>query len=363
LLAADWGLIDATDGFLLLAKNTPTKTIPDAFYNFARAQSPIPNPHPPIPNPHPPIPFGPLTATGIEIEDWPRWRQTKVTTFWQVGPDFVPGSVRPWLELRTPGGDTVYTFDQVAAPALVWYPPDRWQPGETLRLTTLWLFLPPTWGAVVGAVHGPDPAQSADRLPIIGPISGKKEGTVSVNTADGSLGLLAVYQRWAQTTHLRFPTSPAVTWLAPDPVTATFTTPDGTALTLTGGLAHPTMRPGQPLDIWLTWGQDNQLPPGLVPFIHLRQNGQTVAQSDGPPRFFVEGNHLPVDWRQLTLPADATPGDWQIVVGLYNPTTGTRAEISGTDSTELLLAHPTFALAPIPDQACALIPATCVAQE
>ncbi|MBP7964209.1 MAG: DUF2079 domain-containing protein [Caldilineaceae bacterium] len=57
LLAADWGLIDATDGFLLLAKNTPTKTIPDAFYNFARAQSPIPKPHPPIPNPPPPPPL------------------------------------------------------------------------------------------------------------------------------------------------------------------------------------------------------------------------------------------------------------------------------------------------------------------
>ncbi len=35
LLAADWGIIDAADGFLLLAKDAPTKTIPDAFYDFA----------------------------------------------------------------------------------------------------------------------------------------------------------------------------------------------------------------------------------------------------------------------------------------------------------------------------------------
>ncbi len=125
-------------------------------------------------------------------------------------------------------------------------------------------------------------------------------------------------------------------------MTATFTTPDGTALAFTGGLADPVMRPGQPLDIWLAWGQDNQLPPGYVPFIHLRKDGQTVAQSDGPPRFFVQGPTLPVDWRQLTLPADAvsTPGDWQIIVGLYNPADGSRAEIDGAGGTELLLARP-----------------------
>ncbi len=306
--------------------------------------------------------FGPLAAAGVQIEDWPRWRQTKVTTLWHVADDYVPGSVRPWLEIRTPGGDTVYTFDQISAPALVWYPPDRWQPGETVRITTLWLFLPPTWGAVVGAVHGPDPAQSADQLPI----QRQKEDPAGVTTFDNSLALIAAYQRGAQTTALIFPTSPAVTWTAPAPVRATFTLPDGSPLAFTGGLADPTMRPGQPLDIWLSWGQDNRLPPGLVPFIHLRKDGQTVAQSDGPPRFFVEGPALPIDWRQLTVPADATPGDWQIVIGLYTPATGDRATLLGADGqpagTELIIARPTLAPALVPDQACALIPATCPAQ-
>ncbi len=107
LLAADWGIVDAADGFLLLAKDAPTKTIPDPFYDFARARSPIPDPRSLIS-------FGPLSAIGIETEDWPRWRQTKVTTLWQVADDYVPGSVRPWLEIRTPNGEIVHTFDQVA---------------------------------------------------------------------------------------------------------------------------------------------------------------------------------------------------------------------------------------------------------
>ncbi len=36
MLAADWGVIDAVDGFLLLQKGATVKTIPGAFYDFAR---------------------------------------------------------------------------------------------------------------------------------------------------------------------------------------------------------------------------------------------------------------------------------------------------------------------------------------
>lgn len=39
LLASDLGVVDGTDGFLLLRKGGANKTIPDAFYDFARQRA------------------------------------------------------------------------------------------------------------------------------------------------------------------------------------------------------------------------------------------------------------------------------------------------------------------------------------
>ena len=38
MLAGQWGVVDAADGFLLLHKGAAQRTIPDAFFNFARGQ-------------------------------------------------------------------------------------------------------------------------------------------------------------------------------------------------------------------------------------------------------------------------------------------------------------------------------------
>ena len=138
MLAADWGVVDGADGFLLLRRDVPSKEIPMAFYDFARSQG----------QPSPGVP--PLQATNVSLEDWPRWRQTKVTTVWQVGDDFDADVTSPHLNVRTPNGDSVYSFAQSTPPALVWYPPSQWQPGDTIRATTLWLWLPKTWGVFAG---------------------------------------------------------------------------------------------------------------------------------------------------------------------------------------------------------------------
>ena len=68
------------------------------------------------------------------------------------------------------------------------------------------------------------------------------------------------------------------------------------------------------LDLWMQWGDD--LPDGYVPFVHVRQNDKTIAQSDGPPTVFfptgsiapAEGAHPVNDWRQIPLPDDLMLG-------------------------------------------------------
>ncbi len=158
MLAADWGVVDGADGFLLLHRyeinsgetnsgetnssetnsGEAGKEIPPAFYDFARSTGQAASNAPP------------LEAVDVALEDWPRWRQTKVTTLWQVGSDFDADAMSPRLSIRTPGGDSVYSFAESTPPALIWYPPSQWQTGDTIRATTLWLWLPKTWGVFAG---------------------------------------------------------------------------------------------------------------------------------------------------------------------------------------------------------------------
>ena len=77
MLAADWGVVNGADGFLLLRRGIAEKQIPDAFYDFARA-----------PNDGKTVTNRPLTLVDIQANDWPRWRTTKLRSQWVVGPEF-----------------------------------------------------------------------------------------------------------------------------------------------------------------------------------------------------------------------------------------------------------------------------------
>jgi hypothetical protein len=72
------------------------------------------------------------------------------------------------------------------------------------------------------------------------------------------------------------------------------------------------------------------------------------------------------DWRQLVIP-QAGPQDeeWQVVAGVYAPQTGKRLmwqDANGELRDELVLGTLGVMAPQPPDQACALLPATCAAQ-
>ncbi|MBX3001852.1 MAG: DUF2079 domain-containing protein [Caldilineaceae bacterium] len=389
MLARDWGIVDAEDGFLLLRRGAGSKEIPDAFYSFAResgtgdwglgigdrglgtgdwglgAESPLtirPSQFA-IRNS---ISFGPLTFLGVELEDWPRWRQTKVTTIWRVGDGYVPGSLRPWLELRTPGGDPLYNYAEISPPALVWYPSDRWQRGEIIRIQTLWLFLPRSWGAAVGVVHGPDPSAPADRLPVGEIVDGQIDES-------GTLALVAAFSRHADDSLAALPVgsfalSAAIPLAARVGDVHGYWGMDRQAM-VTAWLPRRATA-GHPLDLWLHWQQTDPLAfERYMPFVHLRRDGETLAQADGWPRFFVS---LPrsaadlSDWRQLWLPADLPSGEVEVYIGLFDPITGERLDAFDAGGrpvgNELLLGRVRVDPPLVPDQACALIPPACASQ-
>jgi hypothetical protein len=350
MLAGEWGVIDGADGFLLLRKGATAKTIPAAFYNFARTSgesSPTP-----------------LTLVEATVDDWPRWRATKIVTTWQVGASYNASTLAPQVEIRTPSGETLNPLAASLAPALVWYPPDRWQAGDRVRVTTLPLYLPHTFGVVAAQQPG------LTVLPV-GMDNGEAQLVAAYQrTPEGTLALLDIHpNRDAQALGAWLQGAMAS---SAAPFSARFQLTDRTRLILTATYGVEQLWPGGVVDVRLAWQGEGLegWPLGAIAFVHLRRDGVNVVQQDGLPRYFVSEPLAVagkwVDWRQLHVPPTAEAGVWELVVGLYHPTTGARltvVDVAGqVIGNEAVIGTLQWRSAPVPDQSCALIAATCASQ-
>jgi hypothetical protein len=178
-------------------------------------------------------------------------------------------------------------------------------------------------------------------------------------------------------------------YIGPQQRSATWTADlaDGRKLTLRGWLPQHATAAGQAVDVLLEWELRGEAstpaegwPEELAAFVHLRHAGDNVTQADGPPQWFGQpaavvplgqgqaGESLARlhDWRQLVIP-QAGPQDeeWQVVAGVYAPQTGKRLmwqDANGELRDELVLGTLGVMAPQPPDQACALLPATCAAQ-
>lgn len=320
MLAGDWGVVDAADGFLLLARGAPEKTIPAAFYTFTQVEA-----------------GAPATLSA----DWMRWRQTKIDanfTEWE------PAEGEPRLDVIGVNGELLYTLDTAAPPALVWRQWQTWQQGEHVRVTTLPLTLPRAF--------------AAQRTP-------GQDKTIFYRGADGALRTMLESEPAFHATYAE--SIEELTGASLKQQMATLQV-EGEALSLRGWIADRRYWLGDTVDLWLQVEGDG-LPVGWTIYVHLLHDGETVAQQDGAPRFFGPLNvedafatygHV-LDWRALTIPADASArGEWRIEVGLYNADTGERAVASSASADHL--RFPLNVTAAVPDQACALNPAACASQ-
>ena len=359
LLAGKWGVVDGADGFLLLRRGATAKVIPGAFYDFARGTQ---------------VGDGaaqenPLLFTGAQTDEWPRWRQTRVVACWQVGSTFHAAPVAPQLEIMTPAGDLLYAFSMAAPPALLWYQPEQWQPGEVVCVKTLPLYLPQVWGLHV-APAGQD-ALAGTSAPYAQSLLRSTEGAT----------LTQLFERITGGAVAQIPSTAAN--YAQEGARTQYLMAQGEFLVEGKPLriilsSPPQIAPGAELYLRLVWGGDtfSDWPANLAAFVHLRRGDTTIAQVDGPPRFFRLGHTqntetapslLIEEWRQIELPPTVVPGEpLTVVVGLYVPATGERLELQQATAPaadhELHVGPITVDVAPIPDQTCALIPATCASQ-
>ncbi|MCD6290554.1 MAG: hypothetical protein J7M34_08625 [Anaerolineae bacterium] len=110
----------------------------------------------------------------------------------------------------------------------------------------------------------------------------------------------------------------------------------GNAIGLAGAAVGPaTVAPGDGIRIILGWVAARPLTIDYVVFAQLLdKSGKLVAQQDSPPA----GGYRPTsswapgepveDHIGVGIPADLPPGDYALIVGIYDPTTGARLPVS-----------------------------------
>jgi hypothetical protein len=105
----------------------------------------------------------------------------------------------------------------------------------------------------------------------------------------------------------------------------------GGAIALERASTLPATHPGDVLPVVLHWRATQRVTADYHVFVHLLDaEGNRVAQSDGQPALWTRptsswspGEGIE-DQHGLSLPTDLPSGDYTLIVGLYNPTDGTR---------------------------------------
>jgi hypothetical protein len=341
-LKSGFGIVDAFDGYLLLAKNRPDlpATLPDAFFDFARL------PHPPSFQPQFPasITFeGKLKLLGYDLsygahED----RLPVITLYWQAL-EPLEQNYNLWPFYIDRSGQLVEDPSERPLVATLWYPTSRWSPGEIVVTRTLPWDLGDEFTLAVGVAGAGeeamkrgngeaetrgDWADSTQRLPI--------------SEADSTLYLFE-NKSWARLGSFR--RSGRHTY---EPITPRLVQPTQprqvqfwNIIQLQGAdLPTTPLSPGDSLPFTLYWQSAAPITVDLKTFAHLLDsNGQVVAQLDWTPQDAL--GYLPttawqpsrpvVDRQTLSLPAGLAPGQYRLVVGWYYPVTGDRLPVTVSD--------------------------------
>jgi uncharacterized membrane protein len=363
LLAAGWGVVDAADGYLLLARGRDEATIPDAFYDFARASASFgrfgPSGGPEFPLD---ITFnGRLKLLGYDLADEPRWRRTRIRLYWQpVAP--LPEDTVVSVQMVSPDGTIVGDTALQPAPALLWYGPARWQPGETVVVNTLPMFLPVAWAPLIRVdAAGRRLAPHIAASPAAGQVSATSDGELLLPPWERQDGWLVPFSEPRE----KYPAAERFTG-------------GGWSVRLTATAMRYGAAPGRSFPLALRWASDEGAAPrDYRVFVHLRDAAAgTVATGDATPTWFSQ---LPVNrwpagfatWgaHAIPIPPDLAPGEYTLVIGWYDPETGKRLSASGPDGNatgnEIVLGKVVVNLlaGPRPDLACLIAPESCASQE
>ncbi len=307
-------ILDAADGFILLGPPGEgcLPELPDAFYSFVRAGARQPT-YPAKTR------FDDLLRfRGYDVIDDGKWRLTQVRTYWEVLAP-LPADLQIWPFFVAADGQVAEDPTQRPPIAPLWYPPQRWQPGEVVLVETLPWFLPDRWALAIGVARGGPWAKPEARVRVA------KGGGARV--FDGTWAVFSPFIREGRTLRPLTEADWPVPWEDRRWLL-------GEAIELIGARVPGRVAPGGTLWFDLLWRATAPVEREYTVFVHLRDvQGQTVAQRDALPAWFGPapttrwGPDPQPDAHRLDIPEDLAPGEYTLVIGLYDLTTGERLPV------------------------------------
>lgn len=343
LLAGDeFGLVHAEDGYLLLRRGAPQAPLPDDFFSFARVPAAPDGSLQHQPQYRTDIVFGDaLRLVGFDILDGRHTEmpQTPLRFFfyWQALKPLAE-DYRFALYLLDENRQAKGTIDLGELPGVQsWYPPTRWQPGETVKMEISdmpwWTEQFARYGVALGVLSGDNPWEPGARLlPQVG------AGDLAIPLADEkTLAELMHFRTDPGGMPERIEARPAAE--PPRGITAQPAAWANGAELLGYRIADKTVSPGDTLDLTLYWRAPQPLDKDYKVFVHVVRDGQTAAQHDAEPGLggyptsrWPAGQVIP-DRHPIQAPPDAQPGKYSVMVGLYDPVSGARAQLAGGGDT------------------------------
>jgi uncharacterized membrane protein len=316
--SGQFGVLDAADGYLLLRRGLARSTLPDAFYDFARADVATPQY---LLN----VQFGDeLRLLGFDLLDDAardqvddvRQGQMAVRLYWQALRP-IDRELRLYPFFLDPAGDLIEDTNQRPLVTQLWYPPSQWQPGEIVVAETLPWPLGHQWSLAVGVLAGSDWSDWEQRLKVF---TAEASTPVRRFEADTWVRLASFEVRGRQLGEI---TPPEPGQPASYPIQANL----DDKMELDGyDLAPHPGHPGQDLVVTLYWRALAPMNQDYTVFVHLvGPDDQLLAQHDGQPWSKVPlptstwqpGEELR-DEHRLSLPPDMPPGSYRLQVGAYD---------------------------------------------
>jgi uncharacterized membrane protein len=329
-LANGFGIVTATDGYLLLA-NTSTDlptTLPDEFYDFARMPDPAR--------------FRPDFLASVTFDD--KLQLIGYDLSLGAHEKFLPVITLYWRTLRPLEDNyTLWPFfidrqgrvieDTSERPlvATLWYPTARWSPAEIIITRTLPWDLAPQAGdeftLAVGVTRGDwtDPVQ---RLPITQ--ADDRLYTFENNT----WARLGTFRRSGRKSYEPVELTPSPPGQPRQVQFWNLIDLQGVDLPLTPRQA------GDQLPFTLYWQASAPISVDLTTFAHLLdEQGQVVAQLDWLPQDRL--GYLPtsawqpgrpvIDRQTIVLPGDLAAGQYRLIVGWYYAPSGERLPLTANN--------------------------------
>jgi uncharacterized membrane protein len=331
LLAGEYGIEVAEDGWLLLRRGASQKTLPDAFYNFARTPDPRPQYQAELRFSLGGEPV--LELLGFDLEPEPGTGAYSLGLYWRALRPLPDGlRLHPFF-FEDGSGQVLEDTSLRPMIATVWYPPQDWKAGEVIHTPTLPWYIGPEFSVGLGVMGGGDWDDVEARL--------------SIEVASSELVVrLFDDSTWARLLHVRDGQAVIEPRVYAEPSPQYPLDADLGPIRLLGyDLKREARGSRDAVLVTLYWQAQERVDTGYIVFAQLldpagnvRSQSDSVPQSGGYPTFWWLPGEVVADAVRLELPPEEVRApSYRLIVGLYDPVSNARLPVdrTGRDYVEL----------------------------